>query len=432
MAGRMRCPNPLGPPGVYIADPEAHQWPDGRLYVYGSRDDDRRRYCSRRYDMLWTADLEHWHHERDTFSTTGLAGADANLLYAPDAVCRDGRYHLFYCLSNGGEGTAVADHPLGPFTDGRPIAGLDQIDPAVFIDDDGQGYLYWGQFSAKVARLTSDLRGIEPDSMVDGILTEQTHGFHEGCSIRKRHGLYYLSYAYIGRRSRPTCIAYATSTSPLGPFTYGGVIIDNFGSDPAVWNNHGSIAERDGAWFIFYHRSTHGCTSMRKACAERIDFAADGTIPEVTMTTSGIGDPLDAAVRLEAGRACQLAGQVRMITAQDGSEDLAGIRAGDAACYRWLDFADGCTAFTACVAGCGNGGSIDVRTGSVDGRLLGTLTIPVRWPGDWGVHRCTIDNVSGIHELWLVFKGGDGDLFDLRWFTVQPERLITKESRSCP
>jgi arabinoxylan arabinofuranohydrolase len=414
-SGHMQCPNPLGPPGVYIADPEVHQWPDGRMYLYGSRDDHFHRYCSRSYDMLWTSDLEHWHHESETFSTQGLAGADANQLYAPDACHRNGRYYLFYCLSNGSEGVAVADDPLGPFSDGKPISDLDQIDPAVFIDDDGQGYLYWGQFSAKVARLTSDLRGIDRNSMIDGILTEQTHGFHEGCSIRKRNGVYYLSYAHIGRRSRPTCIAYATSTSPLGPFIYRGVIIDNFGCDRGVWNNHGSIAERDGEWFVFYHRSTHGCTSMRKACAERISFSVDGTIPEVLMTTSGIGAPLDVRLRLDASRACMLSGLVRTVRAGDGREVLSGIRSGDAACYRWLDFASGCTTFSACVAGCGKGGSIEIHLGSADGKIVGSLAVPVRWPSDWDMRSCRIDAVAGIQEIWLVFRGGDDEMFDLRW-----------------
>jgi hypothetical protein len=203
-----------------------------------------------------------------------------------------------------------------------------------------------------------------------------------------------------------------------------GIIIDNHGCDPQTWNNHGSIAERDGDWFVFYHRSTHGCTSMRKTCVERIALADDGSISEVPMTSSGCGSPLDATVRLEASRACLLSGQARVSATADGVEDLTGIRNGDAACYRWVDFARGCASFTACVAGGGHGGSIEIRLGSADGTLLGSLPIPVRWPGDWSVHSCHVQAACGVHALWLVFRGEAGDLFDLRWicFTARSKQ----------
>jgi arabinoxylan arabinofuranohydrolase len=412
--------NPLCPLGVFIADPEAHQWADGSLYIYGSRDESPGRYCSRRYDVLWTADGIHWHTEPGAFSTAGVTAAGANFLYAPDALHRDGRYYLFYCLSDGGEGVATARQPLGPFTDAAPISGLNQIDPAVFIDDDGQGYLYWGQFSAKVARLTPDLRGIDPTSMIDGVLTEAEHGFHEGCSIRKRQGMYYLSYSFIGRRNRPTCIAYATATAPLGPFTYRGVIIDNFGCDPETWNNHGSISAFNEEWFVFYHRSTQGCRSLRKTCGERISFAADGSIPEVPMTTSGIGGPLPANVRLDGGRACLLTGQGRNCESADGFSDLAGLRAGDTACFRWLDFADGLSRIIVCTSGGGIGGQIEVHVGAAEGPLLGIIAVAMHWPGDWAIHEATLAPISGIQEIWLVFRGGCGHLFDLRWLRFAP------------
>jgi arabinoxylan arabinofuranohydrolase len=413
--GRFQAANPLCPHGVFLADPEAHQWADGNLYVYGSLDESRTRYCSRRYDMLWTADGRQWHHEPSTFSTEGVTGAGANLLYAPDAAYHDKRYHLFYCLSDGSEGVASADHPLGPFGEAQPLVGLNQIDPAVFIDDDGQGYLYWGQFSSKAAKLTPDLRGIVPGTLVEGLVTEKEHFFHEGCSIRKRKGIYYLSYAHIGRRDRPTCIGYATSTSPLGPFTYRGVIIDNFGCDPEAWNNHGSLTEFNGEWFIFYHRPTHASRMMRKTCAERVFFAEDGSIPEVQMTSSGIGDALPAASRIEAGQACQLRGNVRITEAPGGFSDLSGIHPGDAACYRWLDFGRGAETATVCVAGGGHGGEVEIRLDGVDGPLIGKIPVSVRWPGDWAIHAAELQKTVGIHEVWLIFRGKHDELFDLRW-----------------
>ena len=81
----------------------------------------------------------------------------------------------------------------------------------------------------------------------------------------KRGEWYYLVYANIGRRGMPTCIGYSMSKNIIGPYEYKGVIVDNFGCDPYVWNNHGSIAEFNGQWYVFYHRSTNGCERMRSA-----------------------------------------------------------------------------------------------------------------------------------------------------------------------
>lgn len=104
----------------------------------------------------------------------------------------------------------------------------------------------------------------------------------------------YLVYADLSRADMPTCIGYATSKAPFGPYTYGGVIVDNDHCNPNNWNNHGSIAKFNGQWYVFYHRSTHGCNKMRKACVEPITFNPDGSIPEVEMTSQGAGGPLEA------------------------------------------------------------------------------------------------------------------------------------------
>ena len=144
---------------------------------------------------------------------------------------------------------------------------------------------------------------VDTTTIVDGLVTEQEHFFHEGSSMRKRNGIYYMVYSHL-RKGRPTCIGYATSRSPLGPFEYGGVIVDNAGCDPESWNNHGSICEFDGRWYVLYHRTTNGTRSLRKVCIEPIEFNEDGSIDEVEMTSQGAGDPLDAFAEVEARPAC--------------------------------------------------------------------------------------------------------------------------------
>lgn len=103
---------------------------------------------------------------------------------------------------------------------------------------------------------------------------------HEGSYVVKRGSWYYYTFADVSRNGKPTCIGYAMSKSPMGPYEYKGVIIDNNGCDPSVWNNHGSLVEFKDKWYVLYHRATHSSVSMRKACIEPITFREDGTIEE--------------------------------------------------------------------------------------------------------------------------------------------------------
>jgi len=420
-----RAGNPIVPAGMYIADPEGHQWNNGRFYVYGSRDEKPNYYCSHRYHVLSTRDLLHWDVDHDTFATRGenrqVPYSEA-LLYAPDCAYRDGTYYLYYCLASGGEdeGVATSPSPYGPFVNGRKIAGISQIDPAVLVDDDGQAYIYWGQFNSKAARLKPNMLEIEPGSVVENLLTEKEHFFHEGSSIRKHNGIYYMVYAHIGRRGRPTCLGYATSRSPLGPFEYRGVIIDNFGCDPEVWNNHGSIAEFDGRWYVLYHRATHASRAMRKACIEPITFAADGSIAEVEMTSQGAAGPLNARARIEAEAACLLSGQVRIAQSGEQQEQLTQIHHGDTAAYKYLDFGDGVTSFTAKTLGISAGGKIELRLDSPSGKVIGVCEIAANATGEtWAIHNCPVQRLQGVHALYLKFIGAGGELFSLDWFTFE-------------
>ena len=259
------------------------------------------------------------------------------VLYAPDCIERNGKYFLYYCMSDNSEGVASGDKPDKFYKDGLKLP-VDGIDPAVFIDDDGQAYYYWGQFSACGAKLNNDMRSIDTTTIKRGLVTEEEHRFHEGSWMFKRNGIYYYVYAALNKRGEATAIDYSTSHFPLGPFTYGGTIIDNFGCDPCVWNNHGSVAEYNGQWYIFYHRATHGCQSMRKACVEKIYFREDGSIPQVEMTSQGAADPLDAFHPIEADRACNLTGKVRIVRSGIDREELAKIEHYDRAIYKYLNF----------------------------------------------------------------------------------------------
>lgn len=164
--------NPIVPPGMYIADPSAHVWDDGNMYIYGSVDESTDYYCSWRYHLMSSADLLNWTIHKNTFSSKGendQVPYSDKLLFAPDCQYKDGTYYLYYCLasSKNTEGVATSSSPVGPFVNGQDIdvGGYNQIDPAVFIDDDGQAYYIWRQFTAKVAKMKPNMKEIDAKSM---------------------------------------------------------------------------------------------------------------------------------------------------------------------------------------------------------------------------------------------------------------------------
>ncbi|MDR1516947.1 MAG: family 43 glycosylhydrolase [Dysgonamonadaceae bacterium] len=414
--------NPISPAGVYIADPTARVDKDGKMYIYGSLDESPKYYCSTRHNVLSSNDLCHWQLFEDTFASAGKGDQvpySDDTLYAPDMIYRNGIYYLYYCLSNITEGVATSKSPTGPFKNGKQIEGAKQIDPTVFIDDDGQAYYYWGQFSLKGAKMNTDMQSIDISSIKDGLVTEKEHHFHEGAFVFKRKGVYYAVFADVSRQDRPTCIGYATSDSPLGTFKYGGVIIDNAGSDPSVWNNHGSVAEFRGQWYVFYHRPTHNCVMMRKACVEPISFREDGSISEVVMTSQGAGKPLVATEKIDAERACLLFGNVRiqLTESQKDNEQLSAIRNGDRTAWKYIDYGNGVTRLEIRVRSQA-GGRIEVVGNTPWAGSKGGIDVPPN--RDWTTLSCDIRGLSGVQTLWLQFHGEKGkDLFDIDYLQFE-------------
>lgn len=388
--------NPVLPLEHHIPDGEARVMPDGRLYVYGSYDLLADWYCSDRYRVASTANLREWTVHDVSFQGRDVpwfpdprgyaaslpvdarSGVDEEgmpppqyasepLLYAPDAIERRGEYYLYFCMADGSEGVAKATAPFGPFSQPRQLPATG-IDPSVFVDDDGQAYYYWGQLSAKGVRLDPSMTSFDPDDVVDGLLTESTHGFHEGSSVRKIGETYYFVFA-DGHRGSATCLGYATSDSPLGPFRYRGVIIDNAGCDPETLNNHGSIACVGGQWYVFYHRSSRGSRYFRRLCIEPIRILADGSIPEVPMTSQGVGEPFGAGEYVEGFRACELRGRIRIDVGGGGHERLCGAAEGDEAIFRYVSSPEGFSSISLDVEGAGD------ITAYLGGELVGRISV---------------------------------------------------------
>lgn len=247
------------------------------------------------------------------------------------------------------------------------------------------------------------MRGIVPETLRTRVLTEQEHGFHEDSSIRKRNGVYYMLYTDISR-GKATCLSYATAKSPLGPYKKGGVVIDNTACDGETWNNHGSIAEFGGRWFVFYHRSSRNSRYNRRVCAEPIEFLPDGSIPEVRMTSQGASGPLPARDTIDASAACRMMGDVRVLpkTGTGGGEEILVCRGGGHwglgwAEYRYLDFGSGVSSVKIVASG---EGAVQLRT--ENGVTVGR--VPIRC-GGFSVFKGAVRGLSGVKPLWLLFEG---------------------------
>lgn len=390
--------NPFLENQYYIPDPEARVWNDGRLYIYGSCDiRGADQWCSDQYRVFSTDDLIHWTDHGVSLEKENIPFKTHRPLAAPDCVCKNGLYYLYLCMNGlgGREGVAVSKHPGGPFKNPVQIEHTDQIDPAVLVDDDGKSYFYWGQMELKAAELNEDMVSVKPETICT-LLDHENDGFIEAASIRKINGLYYMVYSDT-RRGLGTCLSYAISESPLGPYEKKGVIIDNAHCNRFSWNNHGSLCEFNGQWYIFYHRSTHNSKYSRKTCVEPVAINPDGTIDEVVMTTQGAEPPIDASREMEAYRACQLYGNIH--SAFEGeNEYLTGTLKHDFASYRYLNFS-GQKKFSIRLKG----------TGSLNVHLecafwIPTCTVEFDSPDEWITVECDFPETHGKHSVHLSFN----------------------------
>ncbi|MGB3150761.1 MAG: family 43 glycosylhydrolase, partial [Maribacter sp.] len=408
--------NPITKPGSYFADPEAKVWDNGRLYLYGSVDESEEYWCSHSYDIYSTTNMVDWNVDRQIFSSVGesdnVPGSN-KLLWAPDCIKIGGQYLLYFCSPGKifgestvmEEGVAFANSPIGPFSKTEQIFGAHGIDPALYVDNDGQGYYFWGQGHPRMAKLNDSFSKIDSTNIVFPLEKKSWEIFHEGTSIRKINDTYYMVFADESRRDRPTCLGYATSDKIGGPYQYKGIIIDNYGSDPQVWNNHGSIQKFNGKWYVFYHRSTNGSRKFRKVCIEPIEINSDGTIDEVSMTSNGAAPPFIGGQRIEAEQACGLNGNVRIEEEKIDNAwigKLSNIRDGDYAIYRYVDFdKTAIEKMTIKTLGNSHGGQIKVTLDSPEGDLIAKFNIMESDKEDsFNVISSTIPEIDGTRAIY--------------------------------
>ena len=284
---------------MYSADPSAHVFGDS-LYLYPSHDRDKAlNFDMEDYHCYVTADMKTFHDRGVIFNPAKQTSWAKDRAWAPDCVERNGKYYLYYPTDVRHIGVAVADSPYGPFKDplGHPLLSIDSpgvvcdrdfIDPCVFIDDDGQAYMFVGQNTVCCIKLNEDM--ISYDGQVH--IIQGAKGFFEAAWVHKYNGKYYLSYSTSGLGGNLPEIAYAISDNPLGPYEYKGRILGPVNSG----TNHHSIVQFKGDWYLFYHTADLAIQNWpadfgkwlfhRSVCVDRLFYKADGTIQEVYPTMS--------------------------------------------------------------------------------------------------------------------------------------------------
>ncbi len=307
---------------IFTADPSAHVF-EGKLYIYPSHDRDEyhmpddggEQYQMRDYHVLSLRDFNSEVIDHGVaISVEDVPWAEKQM-WAPDAAYKNGKYYLFFPAKDYEGifriGVAISDKPEGPFVPEKNfIAGSFSIDPAVFIDNDGQAYMYFGglwggqleswatgkripgaagpnrdepAIGTICAKMSDDLLSFVTapaqvqilDEKGDPIVAgDEDRRFFEGPWMHKYNGKYYLSYS-TGTTHR---LVYATSDSPMGPFTFGGRILDPVQG----WTTHHSIVEFQGKWYLFYHdASLSGVDAQRCVKYAELFYNEDGSIRQV-------------------------------------------------------------------------------------------------------------------------------------------------------
>jgi len=378
-----------------------------------------------------TTDMANWTDHGCVLSYTDFSWSSGKA-WAGQCIERNGKFYFYVPLAkkNGGEaiGVAVADSPTGPFKDalGKPLidrGGWGEIDPTVFIDDDGQAYLYWGNPDLYYVKLNPDMISYS-GGIVKVPLTTSGFGtrskndrpttYEEGPWFYKRNNLYYMVFA---AGPIPEHIGYSTSTSPTGPWTYRGVIMPTQGSS---FTNHPGVIDYKGNSYFFYHNGAlpGGGGFHRSVCVEQFQYNPDGTIPKINMTKEGpaqIGT-LNPYVRNEAETICWSSG-IETEKCSEGGMNVGFIENGDYIKVKGVNFGSGAVSFEARVASASNGGNIEIRLDSRTGKLVGTCAVTGTggWQ-TWTTKSCSVSGAEGIHDLYFVFKGGSGYLFNIDWW----------------
>ena len=379
----------------YSADPSARVFGD-RVYVYPSHDilatETKGRkdwFCMEDYHVFSSDNLTDWTDQGMIVHQNKVPWVrqESYSMWAPDCIERNGKFYFYFpstpadTLTYGKGftiGVAIADKPSGPFvTEAKPIQGVKGIDPNVFIDKDGQAYLYWSSRDIFGAKLKANM--IELDSEIKTLRDLPNKGLKEGPFVFERNGIYYMTYPHVENKIER--LEYAISDNPLGPFKVMGVIMDE--SPTGCWTNHHSIIEFKKQWYLFYHHNDYSPTfdKARSIRADSLSFNADGTIQKVIPTLRGIGIT-EATKQIQIDRYSKISEKGTSIVFLDESDTFKGWKTIFNHSSAWIqyntvNFGEKPLKSVVVKVFSATGGTLQLRTQSKDGVVIADIKIPV-------------------------------------------------------
>ncbi|MDC1470058.1 family 43 glycosylhydrolase [Flavobacteriaceae bacterium] len=429
---------------LYVCDPAAEVF-EGKVYVYCSHDQpDAVDYESMKdYVILESSDMKTWINHGvslDPQLDKGFEYAKSNM-NAPDAAYKDGWYYWYFPSDITYVGVAKSQSPIGPWESAVTNEFTTVFDPTVFVDDDGQAYIYGNDHWVDLGEQGSHIMGAKlKDNMVelDGPwirLSEEK--VNEAVHVFKREGIYYFS-ARVGGVTK-----YWMADSPLPKYAeFKGELAPNSPESP----NHTSAIEFNNQWYLFYHRGdvNHGSRYKRSVCFDKMTFREDGTIEPIVYTLDEdveITVPIypkrirkkaitkgkktqDGSIRHQAEAFSEQFG-IKVEDQKDGEKNqvLGDISNGDWTSYSDIDFGNSADPFLfrVRVATPKEGGQIVLRLNDPKGTIV--KTIPITSTSGWQNYKTistTVNGIRGTHKLYLCYLGETENLFNVNWFEWVP------------
>jgi arabinoxylan arabinofuranohydrolase len=374
-----------------------------------------------------------WAKSIDVSNAHSVKGPDNNFYWYVSALEKSTNKRVI--------GVAKGTKAMGPFTDvlGKPLISEknleEKLNPTVVVDAEKQAYLTWGDSVLWYAKLNSDMISYDLISGIGTVPTEKRDWFaskirgtvystekrattyEEGPWLFKRDNRYYLLYPAGGV---PEHFAYSTSTSPTGPWIYGDTIMTVI-KEGGAFTNHPGYIEFKGKSYLFYHNGAlpGGGGFKRSVCVEPFCFNADGSIPSIQPTKTGVLESASLLNPFERVEAETVAWEDGIETVKDANVGVyvSDISNGDFIKVRSVDFNKGAKSFVACLASVTAGGQLEIRLDDKQGALIGTLEIKgTGGPISWNTQTCRVEKTKGVHDVYFVFKVHDGSTFSFDWW----------------
>ena len=418
---------------MYSADPTARVFGD-KVYLFPSHDilatPGHGRvgwFCMEDYHVFSSSNLTDWTDRGIVVTQNKIPWVkpDSYSMWAPDCIYRNGKYYFYFPTtpkdSSFGRGfaigVAIADKPEGPYVpEENPIKNVHGIDPNVFIDKDGQAYLYWAGGNIYAAKLKENMLELASDPVI--LKDLPTKGLKEGPFLFERNGIYYLTYPHVINKTES--LEYATSDNPLGPFKVTGVIMDE--SPTGCWTNHHSLIQFKGQWYLFYHDRDYSPNfdKARSVRADSLFFNEDGTIKKVVRTFRGIGIA-DATKPLQIDRYSAISNEGVSVDFIDTTNRFEGwkiifSKQDGWTQYNTVDFGKKKLRSVNVKAISNSGGVLQIRLDKPNNPVV--AEIKIHETKEWKTVKATLSSFnSGIHNLIVSLK--DNSDVEVDWVSFE-------------